>query len=48
MSAPTEELCKGCHNERSPTYQPFDFATAAAKIAHPVPAKEKAAGKVKG
>lgn len=25
MVKPTEALCKGCHNEKSPTYKPFDF-----------------------
>jgi len=38
---PTAELCKTCHNEKSPTYKPFDFKTFAAKIAHPVPAEEE-------
>jgi len=34
---PTEEVCKSCHNEESPTYKPFNFAEASAKIAHPDP-----------
>lgn len=34
---PTEETCKGCHNEESPTFKGFDFAEASAKIAHPKP-----------
>ncbi len=34
---PTEKVCKGCHNEESPTYKGFDFASASAKIAHPDP-----------
>ena len=38
---PTEEVCKTCHNEESPTYKPFDFATASAKIAHPDPTLAK-------
>jgi len=38
---PTEATCKGCHNEKSPTFKGFDFAAASAKIAHPNP---KAAG----
>ncbi len=39
MILPTEEVCKTCHNEESPTYKPFDYAEKAAQIAHPVPAK---------
>lgn len=34
---PNEELCKKCHNEESPTFKGFDYATAVAKIAHPKP-----------
>ena len=34
---PTEELCKTCHNEESPTYKPFDFKTFHEMIAHPNP-----------
>jgi len=46
---PTAELCKGCHNPESPTWDPerytlesgekvgFDFKLAYAKIAHPRP-----------
>ena len=34
---PTEEVCKTCHNEESPTYKPFDFKAATEKIAHPDP-----------
>jgi len=36
---PTEEVCKTCHNEESPTFKGFDFAEYSAKIAHPNPAK---------
>lgn len=25
MVKPSEVLCKGCHNEKSPTYKPFDY-----------------------
>jgi hypothetical protein len=39
MILPTEEVCKTCHNEKSPTYKPFNFSEMAAKIAHPNPAK---------
>jgi hypothetical protein len=38
---PTEEVCKSCHNEESPTYKPFDYATFSAKIAHPDPTLAK-------
>lgn len=34
---PTEEVCKTCHNEESPTYKPFNYSEAVAKIAHPDP-----------
>lgn len=34
---PTAEVCKTCHNEKSPTYKEFDFDTMVAKIAHPYP-----------
>ena len=37
---PTEEVCKTCHNEESPTYKPFNYAEKAALIAHPNPAKK--------
>jgi len=42
LVVPDEKLCKTCHNEKSPTYQPFDYKTFAAKIAHPVPPREEA------
>jgi hypothetical protein len=34
---PTEETCRTCHNEESPTFKGFDFAEYSAKIAHPNP-----------
>lgn len=34
---PTEETCKKCHNEQSPTYKPFDFKESWDKIKHPLP-----------
>ena len=40
MIIPTEEVCKTCHNEKSPTYKPFNFAEKSAAIAHPNPAKK--------
>lgn len=33
----TEETCIKCHNERSPSYKPFDFAARLKEIAHPFP-----------
>lgn len=36
---PTEALCKTCHNEKSPTFKAFNFATASKQIAHPTPKK---------
>lgn len=39
---PTEETCKGCHNEESPTFDGFDFKEMAKKIAHPWPDAYKA------
>lgn len=32
-----ENGCKGCHNEKSPTFKEFKFEEMWAKIAHPVP-----------
>ena len=40
-SAPDEKVCKGCHNEGSPSFKGFDFAAAKAKIAHPNPQAAK-------
>lgn len=37
----TEETCLRCHNERSPSFKPFDYATRIKKIAHPYPADMK-------
>jgi len=31
---PTEDLCKKCHNEKSPTFKGFNFAEALKKIDH--------------
>jgi hypothetical protein len=36
---PDEKTCKGCHNDKSPTFKSFDFAEASKKIAHPIPKK---------
>lgn len=30
-------VCTKCHNDKSPAYKGFDYATAVKKIAHPVP-----------
>lgn len=38
---PTEENCKKCHNDKSPTFKGFDFEKMKAQIAHPVPKGEK-------
>ncbi len=38
---PTEETCKKCHNEESPTFKGFEFKKFAAEIAHPVPGGKK-------
>ena len=34
---PNEKTCLTCHNEKSPTYKPFDFAKREKEIAHPIP-----------
>ncbi len=34
LQIPTEETCLGCHNEKSPTFKGFDFASAKEKIKH--------------
>ena len=39
MIIPTEETCKACHNEKSPTFKGFNYAESTAKIIHPIPAK---------
>ena len=36
---PTEELCKTCHNKKSPTFKAFDFAKAELLV-HPAAAEE--------
>jgi hypothetical protein len=41
MIMATEQVCKKCHNEESPTYKGFNFAEAKAKIAHPDPTLAK-------
>jgi len=34
MILPTEEVCRGCHNSKSPTYRSFDYEEADKKIQH--------------
>ena len=34
---PGKETCVTCHNEKSPTYKPFNFDERWKQIAHPVP-----------
>jgi hypothetical protein len=36
---PDEQTCLKCHNEKSPTYKPFDYVEKWGAIAHPKPAK---------
>ncbi len=38
---PSEEVCVGCHNEKSPTFKEFSFEDASKLIAHPNPKKQK-------
>ena len=33
----SEETCKTCHNEKSPTFKGFDYEMASEKVAHPYP-----------
>lgn len=35
--AAIEKMCKSCHNDKSPTFKPFDFKERWEKIKHPVP-----------
>lgn len=37
LSKATEVTCKKCHNERSPSYKPFNFEERIAEITHPFP-----------
>jgi hypothetical protein len=37
MVVPTEETCKACHNEKSPTFKGFDWATFFPKVEHDNP-----------
>ncbi|NQT63269.1 MAG: hypothetical protein HQ556_09965 [Candidatus Marinimicrobia bacterium] len=37
LTYPDEKTCRGCHNEKSPTFKSFNFEERAKKIAHPYP-----------
>jgi len=39
VAIPTAETCKKCHNEKSPSYKPFDYKKYLKDIAHPDPRK---------
>lgn len=43
IAVPTEETCKKCHNEKSPSYKPFCFHEFRAKIRHLNPKKPREA-----
>lgn len=36
----TEETCTACHNEKSPTFQGFDYEEKLKEVAHPIPPRE--------
>ena len=40
MALPTEDVCRKCHNSKSPTFKSFDYDEAVKKIAHPDPTTE--------
>lgn len=40
MLLPDEKTCVACHNEKSPTYKPFNYEEMSKKVAHPKPASE--------
>ncbi len=40
LVVPTKETCTTCHNEKSPTFKPFNYEERLAKIAHPIPSSE--------
>ena len=44
LITPNEETCVKCHNDKSPTFDGFDFDEMFEKIAHPKPEVEAAAG----
>jgi len=35
----TEKTCTVCHNKKSPTYKPFDYAVRIKDVQHPAPGK---------
>lgn len=44
LARTSEDTCKGCHNEESPTYKPFCYCERRKEIAHWDPRREKARG----
>lgn len=44
LTMPTEETCKKCHNDKSPTFKSFDFAENSKKIEHKIPEGYKRGG----
>ena len=41
IAAPSPDTCLKCHNPESPSYKPFCFKEASAKISHPVPGRTR-------
>lgn len=39
---PDQKTCEACHNEKSPSFKPFDYTKMKEKIAHAMPAERKA------
>jgi hypothetical protein len=37
LLTPDEDTCKTCHNDKSPTFEGFDYKKALEEIAHPIP-----------
>ncbi|MBC8192847.1 MAG: hypothetical protein H8E18_10735 [FCB group bacterium] len=37
ITIPPEETCLKCHNERSPSFKPFNYEERVKEIAHPFP-----------
>ncbi len=36
LVVPDEKLCRGCHNQDSPTFQPFDYDKKVKEVLHPL------------
>ena len=45
---PDAKTCEGCHNDKSPTFEAFDYDEMVKKIAHPIPDARKAEYKSAG